>query len=122
MAARNAGGVVGCSLESELGLSDLIFVAVGVLNGNKFRGGSRRFCMFFLAVLVGGFACGSDSTCGGGPEIWEDELGARGVSSAFIASASVDTPGLAEIGPSNGGRLDDLAEKKGCSCSLPGDS
>lgn len=39
-----------------------------------------------------------------------------------MASARLDTTGLAERAPSNGGRLDDLAEKKGWSCSLPGDS
>lgn len=49
-------------------------------------------------------------------------LGTRGVSSAFIASSTLETIGLTGIGASNGGRLDDLAEKNGWSCSLPGDS
>jgi hypothetical protein len=39
--------------------------------------------------------------------------GARGVSKAFMASAIVETTGLAEMAPSKGGRLDDLAEKNG---------
>jgi hypothetical protein len=43
----------------------------------------------------------------------DEELGARGVSSAFIASANVVICGLADMGVSKGGKLEDLAEKNG---------
>lgn len=67
---------------------------------------------------------GSARGSGGGglAERCDAVLGARGVSSAFMASAREATMGLSEICPSNGGRLEERAEKKGCSCSLPGDS
>lgn len=141
---RRPGGVAGGSEESVLTLSDLILADVGVLKGNRLSGGSLRVCKAFLLALVWGCGCGcgcgfvwgttfgfiggsgSDSTgitagCVG-PELRDEPLGARGVSRAFIASAIVETTGLAEMAPSNGGKLDDLAEKKGWSNSLPGDS
>jgi hypothetical protein len=111
--ARFPGGVPGFSPTSDFVLSDLILADVGVLNGSRFRGGKRRFWTFFLPALACGLDLGSVSATGGGTGILEDELGARGVSSAFIASARLETPGLAEIGASKGGRLEDLAEKKG---------
>ena len=52
----------------------------------------------------------------------EEVLGARGVSSVFIAVSKLVTWGLAVIGDSMPGRLEERAEKKGCSNSLPGDS
>lgn len=118
---RARGGVVVPSLESFFELNDLIFAAVGVLKGRRFNGGNLRVCRFFLLDLRCGLALSSRSTedsvgagsCGGLADACEEVLGARGVSSAFIASASVETTGLAEIVPSKGGRLEDRAEKKG---------
>jgi hypothetical protein len=105
-----AGGVDGCSSSILESLKALIFAAVGVLRGSRFRGGSLA-----EAPFLAGFGCGF---CLGSVSAWKLEifellLGARGVSSAFIASAKVVTRGLAEIGVSTGGRLDDLAEKNG---------
>jgi len=127
---RAAGGVVVPSLDSFFELNALIFAAVGVLSGRRFNGGNLRVCKFFLLDLRCGLALTSGSTDGsvgagnggGLADTCEEVLGARGVSIAFIASASVETTGLAEIAPSKGGRLEDRAEKNGWSCSLPGDS
>jgi hypothetical protein len=47
------------------------------------------------------------------PEIRDEDDGARGVSMLFMASAKVVRSGLAEMGVSTGGKLDDLAEKNG---------
>lgn len=118
---RAPGGVVVPSPESFFELNDLIFAAVGVLNGRRFSGGNLRVCKFFLLDLRCGLALMSGSieaNVGAGSRGWLDDiceavLGARGVSSAFIASASVETTGLAEIATSKGGRLEDRAEKKG---------
>ena len=107
-----AGGVEGGSAVSILeSLNAFILAAVGVLKGKRFRGGSLAAGPFFA-----GFGCGF--CCLGSVSAWkfdslEDELGALGVSSAFMASAKVDTRGLAEMGVSTGGRLDDRAEKNG---------
>jgi hypothetical protein len=129
MLFRMPGGVAGGSPDSDLTLSDLILAEVGVLRGNKFNGGSLRVCNAFLLALCCCccFGCGSGCICGccsgsgsdgkagtgGAEELCEASLGARGVSSVFMASATVETTGLAEIAPSNGGKPDDLAEKNG---------
>ena len=79
--------------------------------------------MLFFAFFGGNFCLGSESWGGALDEIREDELGARGVSSVFIAVSKFVTLGLAVIGESTGGKLDDradTAEKKGWSNSLPG--
>lgn len=88
----------------------MILAAVGVLKGRRLRGGSLAPGPFFA-----GLGCGF---CRGSVSAWkfdilDEELGARGVSRAFIASANVVMSGLADIGVSTGGRLDDLAEKNG---------
>jgi hypothetical protein len=127
---RIPGGVAGGSPISGLTLRDRILAEVGVLRGSRFNGGSRRVCSAFLLALdcccdcfTGpggcGFSCGSGSesaeTAGnlGVAELGDKSLGARGVSKTFMASAIVETTGLAEIAPSKGGKLDDLAEKNG---------
>lgn len=134
---RVPGGVAGRSPASGLLCRDLILADVGVLRGSRFSGGSRRVCNAFLLALLcccfgGGrgciLDCGSNS-CSKGTRgtsraagWYVLSLGARGVSSVFIASAMVEMTGLPEIMPSKGGKLDDLAEKNGWSSSLPGDS
>lgn len=100
---------------------DLIFAAVGVHKGSRFRGGSLSEAVCLLLGFGGDFCLGSDSFCRL-LEMRDDALGARGVSRIFMASAKVVISGLAEMGVSTGGRLEDLAEKNGCSSSLPGDS
>ena len=105
-----AGGVAGCSSSILESLKALIFAAVGVLRGSRFKG-----CSLAEAPFFAGFGCGF---CLGSVSAWKLDilellLGARGVSRAFIASAKVVIRGLAEIGVSAGGKLDDLAEKKG---------
>jgi hypothetical protein len=109
---RRPGGVPGRSSASDFALNALIRAEVGVLKGSRFKGGNRNVCKFFLC-FGWAFDFWSISTGRIEPEICEDELGARGVFNAVIASASVDTTGLAEIAPSKGGRLDDRAEKNG---------
>ena len=122
MVLRTPGGVDGWSWTSILeSLNALIFAAVGVLKGNTFNGGSRNACLSLFLIGLGCVFC-LGSVSAWKFEIRDDDDGARGVSRVFIASANVVTNGLADIGVSIGGKLDDLAEKYGWSNSLPGDS
>lgn len=113
MVVRSPGGVAGFSPASVFALSDLILAEVGVLKGSKFKGGNLSVCRAFLLALDCGLGFCSASIGSGGPETYDEVLGARAVSSAFMASVNVETTGLADIAPSKGGRLEDLAEKKG---------
>ena len=131
MLCRMPEGVAGGSPVSCLACNERILAEVGVLKGSRFSGGNRRVWSPFLLALLcfwvcfgcGGSGCIFGSGSGSGStgmvnkrEVAEtgDTLGRpRGVSRAIIASAMVETTGLAEMGPSNGGKLDDLAEKNG---------
>src|ERR1700742_183423 len=122
MLLRMPGGVAGGSPGSPLAFSDLILAEVGVLRGNRFNGGSLSVCNAFLLALgcCCCFGCGNGCILGctsdsgsigkagtvSATELCEASLGARGVSSVFIASAIVEPTGLAEIAPSKGGKLD----------------
>ena len=96
----------------------IILAAVGVLKGNRLIGGSLSGCSPFLPECTG-LARRSDSDM---TDDLREESPSLGVSSAAIASARDSTVGLAVIGVSSWGRLDECAEKNGWSISLAGDS
>ena len=115
-------GVVGKREASDLfSFKDLILVAVGLLSGSRFRGGSRRDGALCFLRGVADFCLGSISTCRP-VERRGDEFGSLDASKGTIASPMLATMGLVDVGVSADFILEDRAEKKGCSSSLPGDS
>ena len=96
---------------------DLIFAAVGVLSGNRFSGGSLKGCRFFFPILAVFLGLGSLS---GTKDDFRDEF-------MLSVGVCVDCPdsvsaGLSRAAASVVNKLEDLAEKNGCSTSLWGDS
>lgn len=98
----------------------MIFAAVGVLKGRRLMGGNLSGWSPFLPTAGTGFDL--TSVLDTSDDLREDGSRSLGVSSVAMASTSDSTVGLPLIGVSTCGKLEERAEKNGCSISLRGDS